>query len=480
MLIGGTVANLKTIREPKVVNPNIFREYDIRGIADVDLVDETASLIGKALGTFLRRDNRKSIVVGRDVRLTSGRLRDAIVAGLNSTGMDVIDVGMVPTPASYFAILHYQADGGIMITGSHNPIEYNGFKMSKNIGSMSAIFGQDIQHLKQLIDNEDFEIGEGKVETRDIVPEYTSALKERIQIGKKLKIVIDAGNGTGGEIGPKLFEDLGCEVVRLYCELDGTFPNHLPDPTVPKYVKDLIAKVKEHNADAGIGFDGDSDRVGVIDNLGRMIYADKLLAMFAADTLTREPGSDIVFDVKCSQALPEMIKKSGGKPFMWKTGHSILKAKMKELHSPLAGEMSGHIFINDGYFGYDDGIFSAGRLLQILANSGKTLAELHDEIPAFESTPEIRVECTDEEKFDIVDELVAAFKKEYEVIDVDGARVQFGDGWGLVRASNTQPVLVLRFEAKSDARLREIVAIFKNELDRYSSVKYSKDDFYGY
>ena len=264
------------------------------------------------------------------------------------------------------------------------------------------------------------------------------------------------------------------------CELDGTFPNHLPDPTVPKYVKDLIAKVKEHNADAGIGFDGDSDRVGVIDNLGRMIYADKLLAMFAADTLTREPGSDIVFDVKCSQALPEMIKKSGGKPFMWKTGHSILKAKMKELHSPLAGEMSGHIFINDGYFGYDDGIFSAGRLLQILANSGKTLAELHDEIPAFESTPEIRVECTDEEKFDIVDELVAAFKKEYEVIDVDGARVQFGDGWGLVRASNTQPVLVLRFEAKSDARLREIVAIFKNELDRYSSVKYSKDDFYGY
>lgn len=463
-----------------MVNPNIFREYDIRGIADKDLVDSVAIQIGKALGTFLRRDDRKTIVVGRDVRLSSPRVREAIVAGLTSTGMDVIDVGLVPTPASYFAILHYEADSGIMITGSHNPIDYNGLKMSKNIGSIAAIFGEDIQRLRRLIENEDFVTGDGQVTTRDIVPEYMKALKERIRIDKKLKIVIDAGNGTGGEIAPKLFEELGCEVVRLYCELDGTFPNHLPDPTVPKYVKDLIAKVKEHNADAGIGLDGDADRLGVIDDQGRIIYADKLLAMFAKDTLTREPGAAIVFDVKCSQALPEMIEESGGKPFMWKTGHSILKAKMKELHSPLAGEMSGHIFIAEGYFGYDDGIFSAGRLLQILARSGKSLSQLHDAVPAFESTPEIRVECTDEQKFTIVDELVATFKKDYDVVDVDGARVQFGDGWGLVRASNTQPALVLRFEAKTTDRLREIVAVFKKALAKYPSVSYAEDDFYGY
>ncbi|MFQ5627748.1 MAG: phosphomannomutase/phosphoglucomutase [bacterium] len=457
-----------------MVNPNIFREYDIRGIADVDLVDSTAMLIGKALATHLKREDKKTIVVGRDVRLSSERLRNAIVSGITSTGMDAIDVGVVPTPANYFAILHYEADGGIMITGSHNPIEYNGFKMSKNIGSIAAIFAEEIQQLKRLIENEDFETGEGSVEVRDVIPGYMAALKERIQIDKKLKIVIDAGNGTGGEIGPDLFEALGCEVVRLYCEPDGTFPNHLPDPTVPKYVKDLIAEVHEHNADVGIGLDGDSDRVGVIDNKGRMVFADTLLAIFARDTLSRHPGTQIVFDVKCSQALPEVIKDSGGKPFMWKTGHSILKSKMKELHSPL------DIFIADGYLGYDDGIFSAGRLLQILARSGKTLAEIHDSIPAFESTPEIRVECTDEDKFNVVAELVALFKTEYEVIDVDGARVLFGDGWGLVRASNTQPVLVLRFEAKSEERLREIVAIFKKALDEYPCVKYSDDDFYGY
>lgn len=463
-----------------MINPHIFREYDIRGIADVDLVDSTAILIGKALGTHLKREGKKSIVVGRDVRLSSERLRNAILSGMTSTGMDAIDVGLVPTPANYFAILHYKADGGMMITGSHNPIDYNGFKMSKNVGSVAAIFGEEIQQLKSLIEKNDFETGKGTVEVRDVIPEYMAALKERIKINKKLRIVIDAGNGTAGEIGPALFESLGCEVIRLYCELDGTFPNHLPDPTVPKYVKDLIAKVHEHKADAGIGFDGDADRLGVIDNRGRMIFADTLMAIFARDTLTRHPGAQIVFDVKCSQALPEVIKNSGGKPVMWKTGHSILKAKMKELHSPLAGEMSGHIFVADGYLGYDDGIFSAGRLLQILADSGKTLAEIHDSVPAFESTPEIRITCTDAEKFQVVAELVEYFKNGYEVIDVDGARVLFGDGWGLVRASNTQPVLVLRFEAKTEDRLRDIVAIFKKALDEYPSVKYSDEDFYGY
>lgn len=460
-----------------MINQNIFREYDIRGIADVDLVDSTALLIGKAFGTHLKRKGKKTVVVGRDVRLSSPRVRDAIVSGLTSTGIDVVDVGLVPTPANYFAMNHLKLDASVMITGSHNPIEYNGIKMSKRDG---AVYGEEIQQLYRLIQKEDFETGKGKVESHEIVAAYMRDLQERTTLKRKLKIVIDAGNGTAGEIAPALFEALGCEVIRLYCELDGTFPNHLPDPTVPKYVKDLQKLVLQHKADAGLGFDGDSDRVGVIDNKGRAIFADKLVAIFAQDTLTRYPGAPIVFDVKCSQALPEVIRKSGGEPVMWKTGHSLLKAKMKELKSPLAGEMSGHIFIGDGYYGYDDGIFAACRLLQILTASDKSLADIHDAVPAFESTPEIRVECTDEDKFNIVSELVSTFKKSYQVVDVDGARVMFGDGWGLVRASNTQPVLVMRFEAKNRKRLSEIVDIFKKELDQYPTVKYTTEDFHGF
>lgn len=463
-----------------MINPNIFREYDIRGIAESDLNDKAAIAIGKAFATQLKREGRKTVVVGRDVRLTSGRLRDAISAGITSAGLDVIDIGVVPTPANYFAILHFKADAGLMITGSHNPIEYNGFKLSKNIGSIAAVFGEEIQALRQLIENNDFESGSGKVEERQVMDDYMAALRERITLQRPLKIVIDAGNGTAGEIAPALFESLGCEVIRLYCEPDGTFPNHLPDPTVPRYVADLIALVKKHEADAGLGFDGDADRVGVIDNRGRIIYADRLMALFARDTLQRFPGAPIVFDVKCSQALEDVIKESGGQAVMYKTGHSLLKTKMKELNAPLAGEMSGHIFFADGYFGYDDGIFSAGRLLQILSAGNKTLAELHDSVPAFSSTPEIRVECSDDEKFRIVENLVRHFKKTHEVIDVDGARVLFGDGWGLVRASNTQPVLVLRFEAKTEQRLREIVGLFKSVLSAYPAVRFTDEDFYGY
>ena len=352
--------------------------------------------IGKAFATVLRRDQKQTLVVGRDVRLSSPRLSTAVVDGIRSTGMKVIDVGLVPTPAQYYAVLKYEADGGIMITGSHNPIDYNGFKMTRGLGS---VYGDAIQQLKRMILENDFELGTGTLEARDIVPDYLTMLKEHISLKPGFKIVIDAGNGTAGEIAPKLFRELGCEVIELYCELDGRFPNHLPDPTVPKYVKDLQAKVIEHEADAGLGFDGDSDRLGAIDNKGRMIFADKLTALFARDTLTRYPGAPIIFDVKCSQALPEYIQAHGGKPIMYKTGHSLLKAKMKELKSPLAGEMSGHIFFSDGYHGFDDGIFGAGRLLQIMSESGQTLAALHDSIPAFEATPEIRVECGDDEKF---------------------------------------------------------------------------------
>jgi phosphomannomutase/phosphoglucomutase len=466
-----------------VISGNIFREYDIRGIADTDLTNENVALIGKAFATHTLAQGRRRLVVGRDVRLSSERLRNSLVKAMIACGAEVIDVGVVPTPAQYFAIVHLQAEGGVMITGSHNPIEYNGFKMSTGLKSadgqvsVGAVYGEEIQQLYKIIQSGKFARGKGKVETINIVPEYISAIKQRVKIGKRLKIVVDPGNGCGGLFAPQIWKDLGCEVVCLYCEPDGRFPNHLPDPTVMKYIKALREKVVAEKADLGIGYDGDADRLGIVDNLGRPVFADKLLAMFARDTLTRHLGGKIVFDVKCSQALPEFIEKYGGVPMMWKTGHSLLKAKMKEEHAPLAGEMSGHIFFADDYFGYDDAIFGSGRMMQILSRSGKTMAELHDEIPAFVSTPEIRVEATDETKFKIVSDMVAHFKKSHQVIDIDGARVLFGDGWGLVRASNTQPVLVMRFEARTPERLTEIVEVFKKKLREYSVVKFSDADF---
>lgn len=458
-----------------MLKSTIFREYDIRGIARDDLTDDNVTLLGKGIGSFLRRQGAESLVIGRDVRLSSPRIRNALLEGLLSTGANVIDVGVTLTPVQYFAIIHTDADGGVMITGSHNPIEYNGLKISKK--GVVPVYGEQIQQIREIIENQDFETGAGDVVERDVKPDYIQTIKSKLNFKRKLKIVIDAGNGTAGLIAPELWRDMGCEVVELYCEPDGNFPNHLPDPTVLKYVVDLQKKVLEVGADLGIGYDGDSDRVGIIDEQGRMIYADRLLAILSQEVLQRRPGSDIVFDVKCSQALPEMIEKHGGRPVMWKTGHSLLKAKMKELQAPLAGEMSGHIFYADDYFGFDDAIYVSGRLLQFLSQTDRPLSEIVDEIPSFESTPEIRVEATDEDKFNIVRDLVASFKQDHEVIDIDGARVLFGDGWGLVRASNTQPVLVLRFEAKTKSRLQEIVDIFKRKLADYPSVKVSDEDF---
>jgi len=466
-----------------VISGNIFREYDIRGIAENDLTNDNVTLIGKAFATHMLSQNRKRLVVGRDVRLSSERLRNALVEAMIGCGAEVIDVGVVPTPTQYFGIVQQQADGGVMITGSHNPIDYNGFKMSTGLKaadghvSVGAIYGEEIQQLYKIIQAGKFASGKGKVEIINITPDYIAAIKQRVKLAKPLKIVVDPGNGCGGLFAPQIWKDMGCEVVCLYCEPDGRFPNHLPDPTVMKYIKDLRAKVIAEKADIGIGYDGDADRIGVVDNLGRPVFADKLLAMFARDTLTRFPGDKIVFDVKCSQALPEFIEKHGGVPLMWKTGHSLLKAKMKEEHAPLAGEMSGHIFVADDYFGFDDAIFVSGRLMQILSHSGKTMAELHDEIPAFISTPEIRVEATDETKFNIVSDMVIHFKKSHQVIDIDGARVLFGDGWGLVRASNTQPVLVMRFEARTNELLAQITDVFKKKLREYPVVKFSDADF---
>jgi phosphomannomutase/phosphoglucomutase len=450
------------------MNANIFRAYDIRGLADTDLDDKTVELIGRAYGTTLTAKGLKTAAVGRDVRLSSERIAAALARGILSTGMDVVDVGVVPTPVLYFAIERLKTDGGVMVTGSHNPIEFNGLKMCEGLASLH---GEQIQALLALIQSGKFNSGAGRLTRRDIVPEYKAMIIEKIRIPKRFKIVIDAGNGTAGPIAPGLFEKLGCEVTRMYCEPDGRFPNHLPDPTVMKYIEDLRRRTVETGADFGIGYDGDADRLGLVDDQGRPVFADKIIALLSREVLSRNPGAPIVFDVKCSQLLPETIEQAGGVPVMWKTGHSLLKAKMKETGAPLAGEMSGHIFFKDGYYGFDDGIYVSMRLVQFLAGQSKTLSRLVDELPAFESTPEIRVDCPDDRKFDVVDRLVRSFKQDYQVIDVDGARVLFGDGWGLVRASNTQPLLVMRFEAKTQARLREIETVFRKRLEAFPEVK---------
>jgi len=456
-----------------MINPKMFRMYDIRGIADEDLNDKAVEQIGKAYGTFMKRSGYKQVVSGRDVRLSSPRIQNTLIKGLLSTGLDVIDVGVLPTPGLYFSIVHLKADGGVMVTGSHNPIEYNGLKMNEGLLS---IYGDQILHLRSLIDKQDFETGSGNVTQQDVVPVYIQMLKDRIEIKKSFKIVIDAGNATAGPIAPGIFEALGCDVTCLYCEPDGHFPNHLPDPTVLKYIKDLREKVKDLGADFGLGYDGDSDRVGVVDEKGRVVFADQVLALLAKDVLPRHPGATILYDVKCSQMLPESVEQDGGKPMIWKTGHSLIKKKMKETGAPLGGEMSGHIFFKDGYFGFDDGIYVSLRLVQFLSTQDKTLGQLVDELPKYVSTPEIRITCPDEDKFQVVEQMTEIFRKEYDVVDVDGARVQFGDGWGLVRVSNTQPLLVLRFEARTEARLNEIRALFKEKLSAFPTVHVDEID----
>ncbi len=455
------------------MNNNIFRTYDIRGIADEDLTDDIVEMIGKAYGTYMVRKQKNTITVGRDVRLSSKRIQDALIKGILSTGLHVIKIGEVPTPVVYFSIVHFSTDGSVMVTGSHNPIEYNGLKM--NLG-LYSIYGEEIIKIKELIDKKDFETGKGSLEKREIVSHYKQMLRERINIQKPFKIVIDAGNGTAGPIAPDIFEEFGCEVERLYCEPDGTFPNHLPDPTVMKYMEKLRTTVVEEQADLGIGYDGDADRMGIVDDKGKVIYADQLLTILSREVLEKNPGATIIFDVKCSQLVPEEIERMGGIPLMWKTGHSLIKEKMRNEKAPLAGEMSGHIFFKDGYFGYDDGIFASFRLLQYLSKQKQKLGEIIDGLPQFYSTPEIRISCPDDKKFKIVEELKEDFKREYEVIDVDGARVLFGDGWGLVRVSNTQPLLVLRFEAKTENRLKEMITLFKKKLAHYPSVAIDEMD----
>jgi phosphomannomutase/phosphoglucomutase len=456
------------------MNETIFRANDVRGIVERDFADDVVSGLGKAYGSYMRRRGHKKLVVGHDLRISSPHLAKIFMQGLQSTGIHIVFIGQVTTPALYFAIVHWNLDGGCMITGSHNPKPYNGFKMCEGLGS---VYGEEIQKLKELIKSRDFEQAAGALEGKDIMPEYIGMLKSKFQFERKLTIVIDAGNATAGPIAPQLWRDYGHEVIELYCEPDGNFPNHLPDPCVPKYMRDMADLVVQHNADIGIGYDGDADRLGAVDDTGEYIFADRLVALFAQDVLKNNPNSPIIFDVKCSMALPEAIKKAGGQPVMWKTGHSMQKAKMKELNAPFAGELSGHVFFKDDFYGFDDGIYASGRLLQIIANADNPFSKIVQDVPVFPSTEEIRVDCADEVKFDVIANLVKDFGKEYHVINVDGARVEFGDGWGLVRASNTEPNLVIRFEAKTAERLAEIIEIFKDRFDKYPDIKYSRDDF---
>jgi len=435
------------------MNPRIFREYDIRGVVDQDLTDEVVHLLGRGFATYIISKGKRRVVVGRDGRLSSPRFRHPLVQGMVAGGLDIVDLGVCPTPVFYFSLFHLDREGGMMITGSHNPPEFNGFKVC--VGK-ETLYGEEIQNLRKLVEAQKFVEGKGSVSFQEIIPSYQNFALSNIHLKRKLKVVVDSGNGTAGAVAPKILKDLGCEVTELYSEVDGRFPNHHPDPTIPENMRDLIAKVQETRAELGIGYDGDADRIGVADHLGNIIWGDQLLILFAREVLRNHPGATIVSEVKCSQNLYDDIAKHGGRGIMWRAGHSLLKSKMKEEKALLGGEMSGHIFFADRYFGYDDAIYASCRLLEILSQSEKRIPELLNDVPKTFTTPEIRVDCPDDQKFGLVERVKESFRKEYPIVDVDGVRVLFPDGWGLVRASNTQPVLVLRFEARSPERLREI------------------------
>jgi len=445
------------------VSSTIFREYDIRGIVGDDLTTEVTEAVGRAYATRLRGQvDRPTVAVGHDNRPSSPELAEALAAGLNGSGADVVLVGTVPTPALYYAARQLKTDGGIQITGSHNPPEYNGIKM---IVGDRALYGSAIQELRELVRADRYVEGSGRTERREILDQYGDEIGRRAKVDGPVRMVLDCGNGTGSVIAPQALAAAGIDVDCLYCESDGTFPNHHPDPTVDENVVDLIARVTSTGADLGVGLDGDADRIGAVTDTGGIVRGDHLLLLYALDALPRYPGAEIVFDVKCSKALPELIARAGGVPIMWKTGHSLIKERMKESDSPIAGEMSGHICFADNYFGFDDAIFAAARLAGLVQRSGKTFSELTAAIPAYPSTPELRVDCAEDLKFDVVGRAVEHFRATHPVNDIDGVRIEFDDGWALIRASNTQPVIVMRFEADSVEGLHSIRDVVAGYLD---------------
>ncbi len=435
-----------------------FREYDIRGVADIEFPDDGLRLLGQAFGTYLKRHGGPKVAIGRDTRLSSPRLRDAVVDGLKASGCQVFDTGVVPTPLLYYSVFHLKTDGAVMITGSHNPPEFNGFKV---VCGGSTIHGEAIQEVRRLVESHDFESGSGSETAVDVATPYVDEVAAQFRFGRRVRVVLDAGNGTAGPAMHRILERLNVDAAELFFEMDGHFPNHPPDPTVLENLNSLIAKVRDTGADLGIAFDGDADRIGAVDERGSVLYGDQLMIIFAREILSRKPGATFIGEVKCSQQMYDQIAARGGNPIMWKTGHSLIKAKMKETGAALAGEMSGHMFFADRYYGFDDALYAACRLMEIVAQSGQPLSRQLADVPKTVTTPEIRFDCPDEIKFAVVEAASKELRSRHKTVDVDGVRVLFPEGWGLLRASNTQPVLVMRFEAATPEQL----AAYRKEVE---------------
>ena len=446
------------------VRPEIFRAYDIRGIVGDNLTEDVVEVIGRAIGSEATDRGVTSLCIGYDGRHSSPGLADALARGVLSTGCNVIEVGAVPTPVLYFAAHHLETGSGVMVTGSHNPANYNGLKIMLGGETLS---GDAIQKLYDRIQNADFSAGQGELSREDVRRAYLDRIIGDIAVAAPLKVVVDAGNGIAGELGPMLLEELGCEVTPLHCDVDGDFPNHHPDPGKPENLQDLIAKVQETGADIGLAFDGDGDRLGVVTNSGKIIWPDRLLMLFARDVVSRNPGADVLYDVKCSRRLAGVISEAGGRPIMWKSGHSLMKAKMQETGALLAGELSGHIFFAERWYGFDDGLYTAARLLEILGIEDRHSDEVFEDFPEDISTPELNVQVTESDKFAIIERLEQqADFGDGNVSTIDGLRVDYTDGWGLCRASNTTPVLVLRFEAENEDALERIKSVFREQLQK--------------
>jgi phosphomannomutase/phosphoglucomutase len=451
------------------MNPRVFREYDIRGVAETDFPDDFVADLGRAVGAYFADAGARRVTLGRDCRLSSPRIHATFKRELLGAGIDVVDVGIVHSPGLYFSVFHLGVDGGVMITASHNPSEDNGFKI---VCGKSTIHGAEIQKLRQKIETRAFrtDVAPGRTRDHDILKDYIAYIADHINLGpRRFKVVVDGGNGTGGLSAIPILKALGVDVEEIYCEPDGRFPNHHPDPTVPENLQALIARVKATGAEVGIALDGDADRIGAVDGQGRILWGDQLVMLFGREILKKQPGATFVSEVKCSQALFDELTRLGGRPIMWKVGHSLIKAKMKEENAALAGEMSGHMFFADRWFGFDDAVYAGMRLVEQLTHSPETLAELRDTLPVLHNTPEIRMPCPDDVKFEVVRRAVSWFRERYSIVDVDGVRVLFevegkNVGWGLVRASNTGPVLVMRFEADGPERLGEIQALMEGRL----------------
>ncbi len=450
------------------VNPSIFREYDIRGLVGQDLTAKSVYAVGRAYGSFLRERGIKDSIVGGDNRLSSYSYSRILRDALNATGVDVVDVGTVTTPVFYYSRIKYGVQGGMMVTGSHNPPEFNGFKLAYGT---DTLYGDGIQEIRRIAEESRFAQGTGSCREEDPVPSYVEEIGDRIKLGpNKLFAVVDAGNGSAGPIARRVLERLGADFEEMYFEPDGTFPNHHPDPTQAADMKDLSNRVLETGADLGIAFDGDADRIGVVDGSGRLIFGDQLQAVFWREIMARYPGSLALIEVKCSQALVDVVEELGGCPQFTRTGHSLIKAKMRETGALFTGEMSGHMFFRDEYYGFDDAVYAAARLLRLLSNSSQSLSEMISRIPQYHSTPEVRVNCPDETKFAVVENATKKLAQNYDVVTVDGARVLFPDGWGLLRASNTQPALVVRAEAKTDQGLSRIKKVIEGTLGGHPDI----------